>query len=390
MGLMESSIAPIGQGEVLLHVGLHKTGTTALQVALADSRELLEEHGVRYPGKGQYHHKAILAGAERPYGWRGNGARITPKKHWNRLLKEVDYPGRVIISSEFLDDVKPEVGARLVEQLGGPDRVSVVITLRAIGSILPSAWQQQVKSGMTMRYEQWLEKILADEASSKSDHFWWRHDQVEQVKRWAEIVGPDRTYAVVIAEGDRNAIFNAFEALLGLPHDLLADRQGLLANRSMTAAEAEFVRRLNKELVGQMSWDEFSSLVRRGLVLNMVEKRTPGPDEVKVQTPKWAAERAAELGQGFADGLRASGVQVIGDPQALAAEPRSGSANPQQALDMDAAVAAALGVVTEALAQRRQLAEQAAIETAPLPAPAPARRWSARGVARAMKRGVSG
>ncbi len=81
---------------------------------------------------------------------------------------------------------------------------------------------------------------------------------------------------------------------------------------------------------------------------------------------------------------------MIGDPQALAAEPRSGSANPQQALDMDAAVAAALGVVTEALAQRRQLAEQAAIETAPLPAPAPARRWSARGVARAMKRGVSG
>ncbi|MEI2785635.1 MAG: hypothetical protein V9E82_08045, partial [Candidatus Nanopelagicales bacterium] len=44
--------------------------------------------------------------------------------------------------------------------------ISVVITLRAIGSILPSAWQQQVKSGMTMRYEQWLEKILADEASS--------------------------------------------------------------------------------------------------------------------------------------------------------------------------------------------------------------------------------
>ena len=35
---MESSITPIGKGEVLLHVGLHKTGTTALQVALADAR----------------------------------------------------------------------------------------------------------------------------------------------------------------------------------------------------------------------------------------------------------------------------------------------------------------------------------------------------------------
>lgn len=388
---MESSIAPIGNGEVLLHVGVHKTGTTALQVALSDSRALLEEHGVRYPGKGQYHHKAILAGAERPYGWRGNGARITPKKHWNRLLKEVDYPGRVIISSEFLDDVKPEVGARIVEQLGGTDRVSVAVTLRSIGSILPSAWQQQVKSGMTIRYEQWLEKILSDEPSSRSDHFWWRHDQVAQVQRWADIVGPDRTYAIVIAEGDRNAIFNAFEALLGLPQNLLAERQGLVQNRSMTAAEAEFVRRLNKELVGQMSWDEFSSIVRRGLVLNMVENRAPGPDEAKVQTPKWAALRAAELGKEFADGLSASDVNVIGDPQALAAEPRSGEDDPQQALDMDAAVAAAVGVVNEALGQRRQLVEQAALlEKAAEPVPTPQRRWSARGVARAMRRGVSG
>ena len=36
---MESTITPIGKGEVLLHVGLHKTGTTALQVALADARD---------------------------------------------------------------------------------------------------------------------------------------------------------------------------------------------------------------------------------------------------------------------------------------------------------------------------------------------------------------
>ena len=60
-----STIAPIGQGEVLLHVGLHKTGTTALQVALSDARPVLPEHGVKYPGKGLYHHRAILAGADR-------------------------------------------------------------------------------------------------------------------------------------------------------------------------------------------------------------------------------------------------------------------------------------------------------------------------------------
>ena len=143
---MESSITPIGMGEVLLHVGLHKTGTTALQVALADARGVLEDYHVRYPGKGLYHHKAILAGADRPYGWRDNGARITPKNHWKKMLKEAQYEGRTIISSEFLDDIKPEIGARVVDDLGGTGRVSVVVTLRAIGAILPSAWQQGLKA----------------------------------------------------------------------------------------------------------------------------------------------------------------------------------------------------------------------------------------------------
>ena len=72
---------------------------------------VLEDYDVRYPGKTLYHHKAILAGADRPYGWRDNGARITPKKHWKKMLREADYPGRTIISSGFLDDIKPEIGA---------------------------------------------------------------------------------------------------------------------------------------------------------------------------------------------------------------------------------------------------------------------------------------
>ena len=38
------------------------------------------------------------------------------------MLKEADYPGRTIISSEFLDDISPEIGARMVDDLGGKQR----------------------------------------------------------------------------------------------------------------------------------------------------------------------------------------------------------------------------------------------------------------------------
>ncbi len=336
---------PIDAGEVLLHVGLHKTGTTALQVALADARPDLAAHGVRYPGTSTFHHRAILGGADRKYGWQNNGAREVPRKHWDELVAEADFDGRTIVSSEFLDDVDQATARRMIDDLGGPQRVRVVVTLRAIGAILPSAWQQRLKAGYTSGYNQFLKMVFADQPSGKAQRFWFRHDQVAQVQRWADIVGADRTYAVIIPAGDRRAIFAAFEALLALPDGVLADRTIAIQNRSMTAQEAEFVRRLNKEVADDLSWDEYTRTVRRGIVLNMVEQRQPGADEQKIQTPPWAADRAAEFGQRFADGIAASGVTVIGDPQELARRPASGKNEKQESLAMDAAVAGAAGLV---------------------------------------------
>ena len=340
-----ADVNPIHPGEVLLHVGLHKTGTTALQVALDDARPQLADHGVRYPGTGTFQHRAILAGADRKYGWQNNGAREVPRKHWDDLVAQSAFDGRTVVSSEFLDDVDEATARRMIDDLGGPQRVRVVVTLRAVGAILPSAWQQRLKAGYTSGYNQFLKMVFAEQPTGKAQRFWFRHDQVAQVQRWADIVGVDRTYAVIIPAGDRRVIFNAFESLLGLPDGLLADRKIAIQNRSMTAAEAEFVRRLNKEVADELSWDEYTRTVRRGLVLNMVEQRQPGPDEQKITTPSWAADRAAEYGQRFADGIAASGVQVIGDPQELARRPASGKNEKQGSLAMDAAVAGAAGLV---------------------------------------------
>ena len=125
-----------------------------------------------------------------------------------------------------------------------------------------------------------LARAFDEDQSPRAERFWFRHDQVEQVKRWADIVGADRTYVVVIPDGDRTAIFTAFEGLLDLPQGFLAGREQIIQNRSMTTPEAEFVRRLNKELAGQMSWDEYTVMVRRAMILNRVEKRRPAADEI--------------------------------------------------------------------------------------------------------------
>lgn len=342
---MASSITPIAAGEVLLHVGVHKTGTTALQVALADARQDLESHGVRYPGKSRYQHRAILGGAGRVYGWQDAGAQEVPRKPWDTLVKQAKFKGRTIISSEFLDNVEPQTAERMIADLGGPQRVSVVVTLRSIGAILPSAWQQRLKSGYSAPYNQFLKAVFAQQRKKRADRFWYRHDQIEQVRRWADIVGIDRTYAVIVPDGDRTAIFTAFEGLLDLPDGMLAERKVAVANRSMTAGEAEFLRKLNKQVSSGLTWDQYSAKVREAIVLTMVESRKPPADELRIQTPAWAAEQAEQYGRRFAEGIPALGVHVIGDPQALAKRPASGPYRRAKVMPLDAAVAGAAGLV---------------------------------------------
>jgi len=77
----------------------------------------------------------------------------------------------------------------------------------------------------------------------------------------------------------------------------------------------------------------------------MVEKRRPEPGEPRIETPEWAADAAAEHGRRFAEGIAGLGVQVVGDLDELARRPRAGRAQKPEALTMDAAVAAAAGLV---------------------------------------------
>ena len=360
------ALKPINSGELLLHVGVHKTGTTAVQSALADARADLAERGITYPGASTFQHRAVLAGAGRAFGWQDAQPEDISRAEWDALVKQAK--GTAVISSEFFDDLDLDTARRMVEDLGGQARVRVVITLRPIGAILPSAWQQRLKTGYGATYSHFLKQVFADELSTRGQKFWYRHDQVAQVHRWSEIVGPDRVYVVVIPEGDRTAIFSAFEGLLGLPDGFLAQRKVQTQNRSMTAAEAEFVRQINKAVVDELSWEDYLRIVRRGLVLSMVEERRPEPDEAKIVTPKWAGRKAQEFGQRFADGIAASGVNVIGDPNALAAEPRTGKADQADAVPMVAAVSGAVAAIRQGATKKPSAA----------PATAPSRREALR------------
>src|SRR5688572_11528593 len=131
------------EGTRLIHIGPHKTGSTAVQTTLHTARPMLAAHGVHYAGKGVRSRKAgwSIGLAGRPA-----GSEQPPERHWKRFSREVRNAGavRVCISNEDFGRADDAQRRRIIEDLGG-DRAHVVAVARRLDSYLPSQWQERVK-----------------------------------------------------------------------------------------------------------------------------------------------------------------------------------------------------------------------------------------------------
>ncbi|MDN5744448.1 MAG: hypothetical protein L0H31_04925, partial [Nocardioidaceae bacterium] len=165
---------PYPEGTIVLHIGPHKTGTTALQNSLWHSLAQLRAHGIAYPGRFAHEMDPAMAVALN---------RVDPGKnfdlhvdYWHRMLGELRAESTRIgvLSSEFYAEAKDERIAWLLDTLG--DKVQVVITLRPLARIIPSQWQQYVQGGLASSYSDWLHNALDDpDAAQVRPSFWGRH-----------------------------------------------------------------------------------------------------------------------------------------------------------------------------------------------------------------------
>jgi hypothetical protein len=304
-------------GTRLLHVGPHKTGTTALQSAFHVNRAAAREQGVRYAGPNRQPMQAAhaITGKPSPYA----DGEVPPRSRWTDLVREVAGAGdeRVVISSEGFADADDDAIATVVRDLG-PERLHVVVTLRPLASILPSQWQQYVQNGMVLTFDEWLDAMFNRPPGKVTPTFWIRHRHHELIRRWASAVGPERVTAIVADESDRGSLLRTFEALVGLRAGTLVPEADL-GNRSLTSAEVEIVRAFNLAFRAEGLGTQLHTKVMRFGAAEQLKRREPGPNEPGIETPGWALERAGEVAREIRDGIRASGVRVVGDLDSIAA-----------------------------------------------------------------------
>jgi hypothetical protein len=348
-----SAVPSLPSGTRLLHIGPHKTGSSAIQGALHAARERLAASGVVYPGRGRQTLWPILAVTGQPP-LRGEPAPDIA--WWDRLATDIRTAGarKVVLSSEFFAEADDATAARVVADLG--PGVHVVVTLRSLGRILPSQWQQYIQNGYRFRYEQWLDGILSDPPCTPTPGFWRRHRHDELVARWAEVVGAPNVTVVVLDESNRLMLLRTFEAMLGLPDGFLVPAPGA-TNRSLTRSEAELVLQLNEEFSGR-GWPDpsYARFMRYGVIEQLKTARQPAAGEPAIVTPAWAAARAAEISADMAGTIKRLGVRIVGELEALADPPVTAAASGPgtEAADAgsppDIAVAAAVQAVMGACA----------------------------------------
>jgi hypothetical protein len=303
-------------GARLLHIGPHKTGTTAVQSAFHLARARLAARGIVYPGHGRQPLWPILAVTGQPALLGDPSPDIA---HWKKLVRDVSAAGdqHVVVSSEFFAGADDATIRQVIADLGGP-RVHVVVTLRPLARILPSQWQQYLQNGYRMPYLEWLDGILSQPPHTPTPGFWVRHRHDRLITRWMSAAGAQNLTVIVVDDSDRPMLLRTFEAMLGLPDGFLVP-EAQAANRSLTLAEAETVRMLNEEFK-RRGWPSrnYARFMRYG-VLGQMKARQPAPDEPRIATPPWALKRAAEIGAEMAANISALGVRVVGDLSTIGA-----------------------------------------------------------------------
>jgi hypothetical protein len=314
-------------GSVILHIGPHKTGTTALQGSLWAARDELPKQGVRLVGRSRNPAAAVRAvtGQVSPY---ADDGRVPPMARWSRLAGEIRRArdSRVIVSSEFFAWADPTAIRRIVDELGA-DRVHIAVTLRPLRKIVPSMWQQNVQAGTVATIDAWLQDVLDRQAGDARHPFWTLHRHEELIGRWAAAVGVDRVTGVVVDDRDHDVLLHAFEDLLGLTRGTLAP-QADWQNRSLTLPEAEAVRAFNLAFKGKdLPRGRHARLMRFGAA-QVMKQRAPSKDEARVALPAWAEPPIDGVQRDMVEGIARSGVRIVGDLGRLTEPPREGAGAP--------------------------------------------------------------
>ena len=285
---------------LFLHIGMPKTGTSAVQRFFADNRELLSEEGFLYPD----------------FGLRYEGIGVNRNAHWlhkqgynedeaqecfEKLRTWSEQYDRILISDEGIwnqnfhdqnfweEGFFPWLKSRL-EEIGM--ELHVIVFLRRQDELFYSYWSQMVKERSTETFEACLQK--------RETPFWKNRLDLEQNLREVEnTVGLDhmtvRVYQPARYKEDSHILIRDFLDAAGVKDDKewkVLDRR---VNISLTDVPLEVCRRMNQDPSIQVQ-----KLFAYGMLKKVQQEREEAGKDLR--RPVFTVEERSELLRPYAEG----------------------------------------------------------------------------------------
>jgi hypothetical protein len=321
---------------IMLHIGAHKTGTTTLQAALFTASKQLEEQGViNLVADGEETANPAARAVQRLPSSGSAGAPVNYNV-WTTLVRQAQaHPNQLVsISAEAFAVSESLVIKQIVNDLG-LDRLQVVITLRSLGKILPSQWQQDLHGAwLSAKFEEWLRETLKEARPIKKigplqvpHQFWFRHRHDALLQRWIDVVGRDRITLVVADDQRKSSLLEHFEDLLSLREGTLSSI-AVARNQSMTLPEMQIMQRYGELLESSELGKKIFAQSRYHKALRILRKiRSVNTSDARLVIPEWSFERVSDLQREMVEHMQASGVAVIGTLNQLNWLPQQSEAN---------------------------------------------------------------
>lgn len=297
--------------DVHVHVGLPKTGTSSIQAALDARNASLAEAGVLYPGG---RHRAHRLAAYDLLGQRvrGDDGDLVAGAFTSLVREMAGYTGpSIVVSEEELGLARPRHVRKLVRDLAH-HRVHVVIGVRDMARTVVSAWQQDVVTGGTTTWQDFIGSVREprQRAVPAATAFWIRHDPLRVIDAWSTAVPVERISVITVppAGASSRTLLDRFAVATGLPIELWDVGEPKPRNVSLGAAELEVVRRLNPTVLARLNQEQYRFVIEQGIRSQLAVQR-PRPLRLPPEHVSWACQ----YGEGLVTELQRRGVRVVGN-----------------------------------------------------------------------------
>ena len=328
-----SGATPAAPRVVFLHVGLHKTGTTYLQNLMRANRDALREQGIAFPsGPGEPVQAFAVWDLQgrRPRG--ADDPRIAGS--WPALVAAINGSGQptALVSEERLS-LSTVKQARAAVRAFPQSEVHVVVTVRDLGRVAVSAWQEEVKNDHTWTWREFAAAIRdpGQRAVNPARGFWLRQDVAAICETWEAAVPISRIHLVTVPQppASPETLVERFASVVGFDAARLTE-EAAWTNETVGVAATEVIRRVNERLDGRLNQRQHDHVIKT-TVAPMLAKRT---EPVRFTLPPdefgWVSERAEEI----VALLSARGYPVIGGLAELRPQLRDGR-RPDDASDAE-------------------------------------------------------